>query len=101
MAGLLKPLEAAPLLAAIRQVTDLPIHFHTHATSSGSLATCFEMARHGCNVIDVCTASMADGTSQPSMNAFVAMLEGAHNDTGINYLTLEVRMWPFLFVEDF
>ena len=90
MAGLLKPLEAGPLIAAIRAVTDLPIHFHTHATSSGSLTTCFEMARHGCDIIDVCTASMADGTSQNSMNAFVAMMQGAPNDTGINYLNLEV-----------
>ena len=91
MSGLLRPLEAGPLLAAIRQVTDLPIHFHTHATSSGSLATCMEMARHGCDIIDFCTASMADGTSQPSLNAFVAMMEGAPNETGLNFLLLEVR----------
>ena len=89
MAGLLRPLEAGPLLAAIREVTDLPIHFHTHATSSGSIATCVEMARHGCNIIDFCTASMADGTSQPSLNTFVAMMRGAPNDTGIDYLSLE------------
>lgn len=89
MAGLLRPLEVEPLLKAIRSVTDLPIHFHTHATSSGSLATCMEMARCGCNIIDFCTASMADGTSQPSLNAFVAMMDAATNSTGINYLELE------------
>jgi len=92
MSGLLRPLEAGPLMAAIRSVTDLPIHFHTHATSSGSLATCMEMARHGCDIIDFCTASMADGTSQPSINAFVAMMEGAPNDTGLNFLSLEVSL---------
>ena len=50
-----------------------------------------EMARHGCDIIDLCTASMADGTSQPSLNAFVAMMEGAPEgrDTGINFLHLE------------
>lgn len=89
MAGLLRPREAGPLLRAIREVTDLPIHFHTHATSSGSLATCYEMAREGCDIIDFCTASMADGTSQPSLNAFVAMMEGAPNATGFNFLDLE------------
>ena len=90
MSGLLRPLEAGPLLAAIREVAPgVPIHFHTHATSSGSLATCFEMARHRCDIVDCCTASMADGTSQPSLNAFVAMLEGGPNDTGINFLHLE------------
>ena len=35
-----------------------------------------------------------DGTSQPSLNAFVAMMQGASNDTGINYLDLEVRAFP-------
>ena len=77
MAGLLRPMEVAPLLAALREVlpASMPIHFHTHATSSGAIATCLEMARLGCDVVDVATASMADGTSQPSLNAFVAMLE--------------------------
>lgn len=91
MAGLLKPMEAAPLMKAVREAIgeDMPVHFHTHSTSSGSLATCMEMARCGCNIIDTCTASMADGTSQPSMNAFVAMMEGAPNDTGIKFMDLE------------
>lgn len=89
MAGLLRPLEAAPLLKVIRSVTDLPIHFHTHATSSGSLATCLEMARLGCDIVDTCTASMADGTSQPSMNAFLALTEGADYHPDIPFLSLE------------
>jgi pyruvate carboxylase len=47
------------------------------------------MARQGCDVVDVATASMADGTSQPSMNAFVAMMEGSQNATPFNFLDLE------------
>lgn len=36
MAGLLRPLEVAPLMKVLREaVGDMPIHFHTHATSSG------------------------------------------------------------------
>jgi pyruvate carboxylase len=89
MSGLLRPLECPVLLEAIRSVTDVPIHFHTHCTSSCSIAVCMEMARLGCDVIDFCTASMADGTSQPSMNAFVAMMEGALNDTGLKFMSLE------------
>ena len=77
-------------IVAIREVTPgMPIHFHTHSTSSGIIVTCFEMARYGCDIVDCCTASMADGTSQCSMNAFVAMMQGASNDTGINYMDLE------------
>ena len=89
MSGLLRPYECAPLMEAIRSVTDLPIHFHTHSTSSLSLTTCVEMARLDCDVIDFCTASMADGTSQPSMNAFVASMAGLHNATGLDFMKLE------------
>jgi acetyl-CoA carboxylase carboxyl transferase alpha subunit len=89
MAGLMRPLECKPLLEAIRSVSDLPIHFHTHSTSSGTLTTAMEMARLGCDVVDFATASMADGTSQPSLNAFVAMMDGASNGTGMDFLKLE------------
>ena len=45
MAGLLRPYEVAPLMRALVAAVgkDFPIHFHTHATSSCSLATCMEM----------------------------------------------------------
>ncbi|CAM9310439.1 unnamed protein product [Ectocarpus sp. 6 AP-2014] len=90
MAGLLKPRSAPLLVEAIRSVTDLPIHFHTHATSSCSLATALEMARAGCDVIDFATASMADCTSQPSLNGFLASTEGSEMaPEGTGYLGLE------------
>jgi acetyl-CoA carboxylase carboxyl transferase alpha subunit len=91
MAGLLRPLEAKPLLEAIRSVTpdDIPIHFHTHATSGGAIATVVEMANGGCDIVDLATAALADGTSQPSLNAFVAMMSGGARDTGIDFMSLE------------
>lgn len=91
MAGLLRPLEVEPLMKVLREAVgeNMPIHFHTHATSSGSLATCMEMARCGCDIIDFATASMADGTSQPSLNAFLAMTEGGARDPKINYMSME------------
>eukprot|EP00638_Chattonella_subsalsa_P022391 CAMPEP_0117865028 /NCGR_PEP_ID=MMETSP0950-20121206/6495_1 /TAXON_ID=44440 /ORGANISM="Chattonella subsalsa, Strain CCMP2191" /LENGTH=1345 /DNA_ID=CAMNT_0005716035 /DNA_START=71 /DNA_END=4108 /DNA_ORIENTATION=- len=89
MAGLCKPLAAGPLVGAIRSVTDIPIHFHTHATSAASLATAMEMAKAGCDIVDVAAASMADGTSQPSMNAFLASMDGHERSTQMDYLSLE------------
>lgn len=89
MAGLLKPQAAAPLMAAIRSVTDLPVHFHSHNTSSASLATCVNMAANDCDIVDLAIASMADTTSQPSLNAFLASMEGHPQDPKIPYLTLE------------
>ena len=93
MAGLLKPSAAAPIMKALREGAgeDIPIHFHTHATSSISLATILAMSDAGCDIVDTCIASMADGTSQPSLNAFLADLETAGNERfpGIPYLSLE------------
>lgn len=89
IAGLMKPQMAARFVAAIRQVTDLPLHFHAHNTSSASLATALQMADVGCEVIDLAVASMADTTSQPSMNAFLASIQGHDRDPGMDYLSLE------------
>jgi len=51
MAGLMRPQMAAPFVQAIRSVTDLPLHFHCHNTSSASLATVINMAQAGCNIV--------------------------------------------------
>ena len=89
MAGLLKPNGAKALVSALRAGTALPLHFHTHATSGAALATVLAMVDEGCEVVDVATAALADGTSQPSMNALVASLASHPRDTGIDYLSLE------------
>ena len=89
MAGLLRPAHAAPMIQVIRSVTDLPIHFHTHNTSSAQLATLHAMADAGCDIVDGCFAAFADGTSQPSLNAFLATMEGRPRDPKINYRKLE------------
>jgi pyruvate carboxylase len=74
MAGLFRPQMAKPFLEALRSVTDLPVHFHTHNTSSAALSAAIDMARSGCAVIDLAIASMSDTTSQPSLNAFLASM---------------------------
>ncbi|RYY88470.1 hypothetical protein EON63_02245 [archaeon] len=92
MAGLLRPLEVAPFMKTLRDAVGdtVAIHFHTHATSSGSVATCMSMAQSGCTIIDSASASMSDGTSQPSLHTLLAMLQGGDRDPGINYMDLEV-----------
>ena len=90
MAGLLKPGHARPLVAAIREVSDKPIHFHTHSTSGVSLPSALAMVDAGCDIVDCAIAGMSEATSQPNMNALVASLEGHPRDTGIDYLNLEI-----------
>jgi len=100
MAGLLKPAHAKPLVDVVRSVCDLPVHFHTHNTSSAQLATLHAMADASCDVVDGCFAAWADGTSQPSLNAFVATMEGKPRDTGINFKELELLDQYWAFVRD-
>ena len=89
MAGLFRPQMVQPFMAALRSVTDLPVHFHTHNTSGAGLATLLELSRCGVAAVDVASASMSDTTSQPSMNALITALEGTERDTGIDWMALE------------
>ena len=66
----MKPAAAAPVIAAIRRAAPgVPIHYHTHATSSLMLATCLAASDAGCDIIDFAVESMADQTSQPSLKS--------------------------------
>ncbi len=76
MAGLLKPRAAELLIRALKQAVNLPIHLHTHDTSSIQSATYLKAVDAGVDVIDVAIASMSGLTSQPNFNSLVAMLEG-------------------------
>lgn len=76
MAGLLKPKSASLLVDELKKVVDVPIHLHTHDTSSMQATTYFEAINSGVDVVDVALGSMSGLTSQPNFNAIVATLEG-------------------------
>jgi len=85
MAGLLKPRAATILVDAIRQKhPHIPIHIHTHDTSGAGVASMINCALAGADVVDLAVDSMSGMTSQPSMGAFVASLQGSNLDTGFN-----------------
>ncbi len=84
MAGLLRAPDAAKLVAALRSNFDLPVHLHTHDTAGGQLATLMAAIDAGVDAVDVAAASMAGTTSQVSMSALVAALEGTERDTGLS-----------------
>lgn len=85
MAGVLKPYAAKQLIGSIRKkYPDLPIHVHTHdsaGTGVGSMVACAEA---GADAVDACSDSMSGMTSQPSINAVLASLEGSDLDPGLN-----------------
>lgn len=76
MAGLLRPNAAKKLITELKEHIDLPIHLHTHDTSGIGVSMQREAAKAGCDIIDGAVSSMSGLTSQPSLNALVASLEG-------------------------
>ncbi|EDW09852.2 pyruvate carboxylase, mitochondrial [Drosophila mojavensis] len=85
MAGLLKPESAKLLITAIRDKhPDVPIHVHTHDTSGAGVACMIACAQVGADVVDVAVDSMSGMTSQPSMGAVVASLQGTPLDTQLD-----------------
>jgi len=88
MAGLLKPDAATLLIKALKSETKLPLHLHTHDTSSIQSATYLRAVEAGVDVIDVALSSMSGLTSQPNFNSIVAMLENNKRANPINLSSL-------------
>src|SRR5690606_1341030 len=74
MAGLCKPYAAYKLVKALRDEVGLPIHFHTHDTSGGQMATLLKAVEAGVDIVDVAMAPLSGLTSQPNLNTFVETL---------------------------
>eukprot|EP00919_Chromeraceae_sp_WS-2016_P022276 GHVR01052959.1.p1 GENE.GHVR01052959.1~~GHVR01052959.1.p1 ORF type:complete len:1214 (+),score=291.38 GHVR01052959.1:63-3704(+) len=82
MAGLLTPTAATILIGALRkEFPNLPIHLHTHDTGGTGVATCLAAAHAGADIVDTALDAMSGLTSQPSMGAVVAGLQGTQYDT--------------------
>lgn len=76
MAGLLKPMQARILVTELKKVVDIPVHLHTHDTSSIQAATYLNAIEAGVDIVDVSLASLSGLTAQPNFNAIVAMMKG-------------------------
>ncbi|KAI1613648.1 pyruvate carboxylase [Exophiala viscosa] len=85
MAGVLKPKAARRLVGAIRKkYPDLPIHVHTHDSAGTAVASMVACAEAGADAVDAASDSMSGMTSQPSIGAILASLEGGEFDPGLN-----------------
>eukprot|EP00118_Oscarella_pearsei_P021380 m.239737 g.239737 ORF g.239737 m.239737 type:complete len:1193 (+) comp40184_c1_seq10:71-3649(+) len=85
MAGLLKPRAATMLFGALRKAyPDMPIHFHTHDTSGAGLASYLAAVEAGVDAVDVAADAMSGMTSQPSMGALIASLQGSGANVGVS-----------------
>ena len=88
MAGLLKPDAAAVLTNALKNAVSLPIHLHTHDTSSAQIATYLKAAEAGVDVVDVAISSMSGLTSQPNFNTMVEILKNSERHEAFNMKSL-------------
>ncbi len=84
MAGLLKPAAARVLFKALREATDLPIHFHTHDTSGISAATVLAAIDSGVDAVDAAMDALSGNTSQPCLGSIVEALKGTERDPGLD-----------------
>ncbi|MBR3866595.1 MAG: pyruvate carboxylase, partial [Butyricicoccus sp.] len=89
MSGLLKPYAAKRLVSVLKQEVGLPIHLHTHDTSGNQVAALLMAAEAGVDIVDTAIDSFSSMTSQPSMNAVVAALQGQERDTGLEPARLQ------------
>ncbi|WP_420961402.1 pyruvate carboxylase [Brucella sp. IR073] len=84
MAGLLKPAAAKTLFKALREATDLPIHFHTHDTSGISAATVLAAVEAGVDAVDAAMDALSGNTSQPCLGSIVEALRDTDRDPGLD-----------------
>ncbi|KAH7062392.1 pyruvate carboxylase [Macrophomina phaseolina] len=85
MAGVLKPRAATQLIGALREkYPDIPIHVHTHDSAGTGVASMVACAQAGADAVDAAIDSLSGMTSQPSVCAILASLEGTPYDPGLD-----------------
>ena len=84
MAGLLKPAAAGALVRALKQEVGLPIHFHTHDTAGGAIASILAAAEAGVDAVDCAMDSFSGNTSQATLGSVVEALRHTDRETGLD-----------------
>lgn len=84
MAGLLKPGAAYELISALKSEINIPIHLHTHDTSSIQAAMYLKAIEAGVDVVDVALGGLSGLTSQPNFNSVTEMLRFHERENKLN-----------------
>ncbi|WP_203294492.1 pyruvate carboxylase [Luteirhabdus pelagi] len=95
MAGLLKPYAASELVSALKDTVSVPLHLHTHDTSSIQSATYMKAIEAGVDVVDVALGGLSGLTSQPNFNSVVEMTKShdRYHDFDIEKLNRFSNYW--------
>jgi pyruvate carboxylase len=89
MAGLCKPYAAKVLVRALKQEIGIPIHFHTHDSAGGQLASLLWAAEEGVDIVDCAMGPLSGITSQPNLNTLVEALRATDRETGLAFESLQ------------
>lgn len=85
MAGILKPDAAYELIASLKSRINIPIHLHTHDTSSIQAATYLKAVEAGVDAIDLALGGLSGLTSQPNFNSVAEMLRFHDRGRKLNF----------------
>jgi oxaloacetate decarboxylase alpha subunit len=89
MAGILTPAVARELIPAMKEVIDVPLNLHTHATSSTAHMTYLAAVESGVDIIDTAISPLAEGTSQPPTETMALILQELGLETNLDVEVLE------------
>ena len=73
---------------ALKAEVNIPLHLHTHDTSSIQSATYLKAIEAGVDVVDVALSGLSGLTSQPNFNSIVEMMKFHERENPINTSSL-------------
>ncbi|MDN5873956.1 MAG: pyruvate carboxylase subunit B, partial [Sinobacteraceae bacterium] len=95
MAGVCRPEAIRQIVTALRNESELPVHFHTHDTSGIASASVLAAAEAGCDAVDAAMAPWSGVTAQPNLDSIAAALRDSERDTGLDTAAMRqvARYW--------
>lgn len=84
MSGIMLPYDAYNLVKKIKEVSSLPLEFHTHCTSGVAQMTMLKAIEAGIDIVDTAISPLSSGTSQPATESIYMSLVGTEYDPELN-----------------
>ena len=84
MSGLLKPEAAYQLIKRLKEEVTIPIHLHSHDTSSNANTMYSRAIDAGVDIIDTANAALSGQNAQPDANALFYTREGTDRTINVN-----------------
>lgn len=84
MSGLLKPEAAYQLIKRLKEEVTIPIHLHSHDTSSNAITLYSRAIDAGVDIIDTANAALSGQNAQPDANALFYTRQGTDRTIAVN-----------------